>query len=181
MAISGLRENELVTRYADQNYAIGACGEVVIAVWRLQTHLDAISMLSDYLSDYAAPYPKGLSLLQIIEDNASAPSPVARKSLAKMHDLHARTIRRSAVVYTKPGFAGATARAIITGVAMLNPPRFKHEHFATVSKALQWLEFEMDTKRTVAVLASLDEAVAELRATASYDPFGPEFEASMTK
>jgi hypothetical protein len=165
---SGYHESGLITCRADSNYAIGACGQVVIAVWRCKTHLDGIANLSDYIIERAGVYPRGIVLLQIIEDSALPPDSLARKSLAKMHGLHARLIRRSAVVFTKPGFAGATARAIITGVAMLNPPGFEHQIFASLAQALAWVDTDLARERGPEAVITLENAVAKLRLVESF-------------
>lgn len=169
MVFSGFHENGLITRVANADYAVGACHDVVIAVWRKRTHPDGIALLKDCIDERARLH-KRIGLLQIIEDNAAPPDPIARKALAKMHLEQAMMIRRSAVVYAKPGFAGATARAIITGVAMLNPPKFEHEIFADVPNALQWLFLDPNAGKTLDALSTLSQAVALLRSLESYAP-----------
>jgi hypothetical protein len=174
---SGIQDSGLLTRYADTDFALGACGIVVLAIWRHETRPDGVVMLSDYIQERSTFAPKGIVLMQVIEEHASAPSPQARKALADMHVMKARLIRRSAVVYTKPGFAGATARAIITGISMMNPPSFDHEIFASVSPALDWLvsDARVETPK------SLERAIARLRSTEAFAPRRPTPRANVVK
>jgi len=169
VVFSGYHENGLITRIADADHAIGAWHNIVIAIWRKRTHLDGIALLKDYIEERAKLH-KQLGLLQIIEDNASPPDPFARKALAKMHLEHALLINRSAVVYAKQGFAGATARAIITGVAMLNPPKFEHQIFASIPSALQWLYVDRTGTKGPGALDTLSQAVGLLRSLETFAP-----------
>jgi hypothetical protein len=73
-------------------------------------------------------------------------------------------------VYGKPGFAGTTARAIITGVAMLNPPKFEHLIFSNIPSALQWLYANPAVGRPPNALNMLNQAVELLRSSGSYAP-----------
>jgi hypothetical protein len=169
VVFSGYHENGLLTRFASADYAVGACHDVVIAVWRKRTLPDGIAVLRDYIDERAKLHQR-LGLLQIIEDNAAPPDPMARKALAKMHLEQAPLIHRSAVVYAKPGFAGATARAIITGVAMLNPPKFEHQIFADIPSALHWVYLNPAAGKTLDALNMLGQAVALLQSLDTYVP-----------
>src|SRR5262245_6834448 len=88
VVFSGYHENGLITRIANDDYAVGACRDVVIAVWRKRTHLDGVAMLKEYIEERAKLHRR-LSLLQIIEDDAAPPEALPRKALARMHGEHA--------------------------------------------------------------------------------------------
>lgn len=163
MVLNSLQDQGLIKRVACDDYCVGACHDVVIAVWRKQTQPDGIAALRDCIDERTTLH-KRIGLLQIIEDDASAPDALARQALGKMHLEQAHLIFRSAVVYAKPGFAGMTARAIITGVAMLNPPKFEHVIFSNVSGALRWLCAQPTQARS---LNGLEQAVAALRSSGS--------------
>lgn len=162
VVLGGLHEHGLITRVANADYCVGGCHDVVIAVWRKRTQPDGIADMRSFIDDRSALH-KRLGLLQIIEDEASPPDGLARQALGKMHLEQAHLIHRSAVVYAKPGFAGTTARAIITGVAMLNPPKFEHLIFSSIPRALQWLYANPAGGRTPNGLIMLEQAVASLR------------------
>lgn len=166
MVLGGLQETGLITRVANADYCVGACHDVVIAVWRKRTQPDGVSVLRKFI-DVRATLHKRLGLLQIIEDDASPPDGLARQALGKMHVEQAHLIYRSAVVYAKPGIAGTTARAIITGVAMLNPPKFEHLIFSNIPSALQWLYVPPAHGRTPNGQSALEEAVTALRNASS--------------
>lgn len=163
MVLNSLQDQGLIKRVACDDYCVGACHDVVIAIWRKQTQPHGIAVLRDCIDERTTLH-KRIGLLQVIEDDASAPDALARQALGKMHLEQAHLIYRSAVVYAKPGFAGMTARAIITGVAMLNPPKFEHVIFSNISSALQWLCAQ--TSRGKA-LNALEQAVATLRSAGS--------------
>ena len=131
---------KLSHRCSDENFALGALGSVVIAIWRRETTLGAVAELTAYIAECSVRHRGGVGLLQVIEDTATPPSAATRRALAHMHSSHATHIRRSALVYTKPGFAGAAVRMVMTGVAMLHPPAFEHELFGSVRDAIPWLE-----------------------------------------
>jgi hypothetical protein len=131
---------KLSHRCSDENFALGAFGSIVIVIWRRETTLGAVGELTAYIAECAARQAYGIGLLQVIEETATPPSAATRRALAHMHSSHASHIRRSALVYTKPGFAGAAVRMVMTGVAMLHPPAFEHELFGSLRDAIPWLE-----------------------------------------
>lgn len=143
MVPSAVHAEKLNYHAADEDFALGVYGSVVIVVWRRETKIGAVATLSSDIAERSARYPGGVALLQVIEDTATPPSAATRRALAQMHGAHAANIRRSAVVYTKTGFAGASVRMVMTGVAMLRPPAFEHELFASVSVAIPWLEADL--------------------------------------
>jgi hypothetical protein len=151
-------------RHADEDYALGAYQNAVIALWRRETKPDAVSSLASYIAERCARYPDGIVLLQVIEETAIAPSGPARKALARMHSAHAASIRRSALVFTKRGFAGAGVRAVMTAVAMIHPPAFQHELFASVRDAIPWIERDLLVEGGAPHGSSLLAAVETLRA-----------------
>ena len=169
MVLSSLQENGLITRAANADYCVGACHDVVIGVWRKRTQPDGVAVLRACIDDRATLH-KRLGLLQIIEDDASPPDGLARQALGKMHLEQAHLIYRSAVVYAKPGISGTTARAIITGVAMLNPPKFEHLIFSNIPGALYWLYANPAPGRPSNAPQMLEQAVASLRSLSSYPP-----------
>lgn len=168
MVLGSLQENGLITRAANADYCLGACHDVVIAVWRKRTLPDGVADLCDCIDDRGALH-KRLGLLQIIEDDASPPDGLARQALGKMHLEQAHLIYRSALVYAKPGISGTTARAIITGVAMLNPPKFEHLIFSNIPGALHWLYANPAPGRPANALDMLEQAVASLRRAGSQE------------
>lgn len=165
MVQSAVQAEKLSYRAADEDFALGVYGSVVIVVWRRETRLGAVATLSSYIAERSALYPGGIGLVQVIEDTATPPSAATRRALAQMHGAHAANIRRSAVVYTKTGFAGASVRMVMTGVAMLRPPAFEHELFASVSAAIPWLEANLSEAVPFAAGALL-AAVESVRAAA---------------
>jgi hypothetical protein len=151
-------------RHADEDYALGAYQNAVIALWRRDTKVDAVSALGSYIAERCARYPDGIVLLQVIEETAIAPGGMARRALARMHGAHAGSIRRSALVFTKRGFAGAAVRAVMTGVTMLHPPAFQHELFASVRDAIPWIERDLVVEGGAPQGSGLLAAVETLRA-----------------
>lgn len=157
-------------RHADEDYALGAYQNAVIALWRRETKSDAVSALASYIAERSARYPDGIVLLQVIEETAIAPSGVARRALARMHSTHAGSIRRSALVFTKRGFAGAGVRAVMTAVTMIHPPAFQHELFASVRDAIPWIERDLLTDGPSPHGSALLAAVETLRAISKLPP-----------
>lgn len=155
---------------SEPDFACGACGSVVIAVWRRDTTVSAVNALAGFIAECAAAHPEGVALLQIIEETATPPSGTARRALARMHDEHARAIRRSALVFTKRGFAGAAVRAVMTGVAMLHPPAFEHQLFASVREAVPWIEEVLGKGDGGYSSSALLAVVEALRASARRPP-----------
>jgi hypothetical protein len=162
--IGALHDNGLFTCVANADFCVGACLDVVIAVWRKRTQPDGIAVVREVIDDRAVSH-KRIRLLQIIEDEALPPDGLARQALGKLHLEQAYLIDRSAVVYEKPGITGTTARAIITGVAMLNPPSFEHLTFSSVPSALQWLYASQADSKASNPVSTVGQAVASLRAS----------------
>jgi hypothetical protein len=170
MTVNGLQDDTLVPFSAHEDHAFGVWNQVVIAIWRVQTRPIAAQELGKLIGDCVRRRPGGIALLQIIEDTARAPDPPARQALAKMHGEYASAIRRSALVFAKPGFAGAAVRAVMTGVAMLNPPKFEHQLFGNIPAALAWLDQDLWPKGNTAASMGLRRAVKDLRALQAVPP-----------
>jgi hypothetical protein len=164
-------DDALIQHRADEHHALGTWNQVVIAVWRHETKLAAVMDLSARVGECVAKHRQGVRLLQIIEETGIAPGGSARRALAQMHGDFAAHIHRSALVYTKRGFAGAAVRAVMTGVVMVNPPRFAHELFAAIPDALTWIEQDLWPQANPKGAMALRSAVERLRAaSAALDP-----------
>jgi hypothetical protein len=151
-------------RHADEDYALGAYQNAVIALWRRETRPDAVSSFDAYIAERSARYRDGIVLLQVIEETAIPPTSAARKALARMHSAHAGSIRRSALVFTKRGFAGAGVRAVMTAVTMIHPPAFQHQLFASVRDAIPWIERDLVAEGGAPHGSELLAAIETLRA-----------------
>jgi hypothetical protein len=157
------QSDKLSLRRADEDHSLGSWNQVVVAVWRGETRPAAVVDLAAFIAECAARHSGGVCLVQVIEEASPPPNANARKAFAAMHGEQAEHIRRSALVYTKRGFPGAAARAVMTGVVMLNPPRFAHELFAAIPQALSWIEQDLWPKGNPTSATAFRKAVEQLR------------------
>lgn len=127
-----------LTLYAhDEHHGVGVWRNLLIVVWRKDTRADAVAGVSAVLGELGERH-SDIALLQVIEENATAPDTEARRALSTMLRQHGGSIRCSAIVYEGDGFRAATLRAVVTGIALLSRPAYPHVVFASTIAAINW-------------------------------------------
>jgi hypothetical protein len=107
-----------------------------IAVWRLQTRVDALLQMETVLRRQATLY-KQVAVLQILEPSVKPLDSEQRAALEQVM-RSCSAITSSAVVYEGSGFQAAAVRAVVAGVAALRRHPFPHQVFADVSAAAEF-------------------------------------------
>jgi hypothetical protein len=129
-----LDEPDIVLWNAD--CVIGTWRSVVVAVWRLQTRVDALIHMESLLRRHGIVH-KRVGVLQVLESTVQPLEADQRKALEQtMSSCNA--ISSSAVVYEGSGFQAAAVRAVVAGVSALRRHPFPHQIFASVGKASEF-------------------------------------------
>ena len=130
-----LDEPEIVLWNAD--CVVGTWRSVVVAVWRLETRVDALIHMESLLRRHAIVH-KRIGVLQVLEPTVRPLDAEQRGALeATMRSCSA--ICGSAVVYEGSGFQAAAVRAVVAGIAALRRHPFPHQVFAEVSNAAEFV------------------------------------------
>jgi len=137
----------------------------MMIVWRLHTSDAAVARAEKHLAALMRAYPDGVTLIQVAEPTAPPPSGSARNAVAKLLHSGRNHIKSSSLVCAGTGFALATARALVTGLAMLMRTGFPHEVFATVKEAADWhARFPAPKNQRAFASQDIVSAVADLTA-----------------
>lgn len=122
-----------VTR--DREHCRGLLPNLVVAHWFGETTLSAVHGLDTLVRKASTRYPDGICLIQVVSAGAAMPSAEARAELAALLRRGSALVG-SAVVMPGVGFRVATARAVVTGLAMMVRPPFPHVVHASVADAI---------------------------------------------
>jgi hypothetical protein len=152
---------ELTLYEHDDQHGVGVWRNVLMVVWRGDTRAAAVDRVSALLAELTRSH-RDVSLLQVIEEGATAPDSDARRALSSMLKQHSGAIRCSAVVYEGDGFRAATLRAVVTGISLLGRPACPHVVFASTMAAINWTARHFSHDGPVWA-EQVRNAVAELR------------------
>jgi hypothetical protein len=110
---------------------------VCVVIWRDQTRVEDVRLVSDTLQRLAEEHRDGVGLIQYIDDRSESLSLTqeARTALAELLRRGRPYIRCSSLVFTGEGFRASAVRAIVTGIAWLARPGFPHQVFAKTADA----------------------------------------------
>jgi hypothetical protein len=112
---------------------------VCVVVWRDQTRVEDVRLVSDTLRRLSQEHGEGdgVGLVQYIDDRSESLSltPEARAALAELLRKGRPYIKCSSLVFTGEGFRASAVRAIVTGIAWLARPGFPHQVFAKTADA----------------------------------------------
>ena len=106
---------------------------VCIAVWRLQTRVDALLQMETVLRRQSVMH-KSIAVLQILEPTVK-PLDSEQRGALEQAMRSSSSITSSAVVYEGTGFQAAAVRAVVAGVAALRRHPFPHQVFAELGAA----------------------------------------------
>lgn len=119
--------------------AVGVLGQLLV----LQ-YLETPTMVTARVLDLAVKTPQVLGLMHplvlvVVEATSRAPEASVRAAIQKT--LQKNEARTEALAYTilDAGFAGATARAVVSGILLFVRPQYPAKVFASLSDASRWL------------------------------------------
>jgi hypothetical protein len=110
---------------------------VCVVVWRHQTRVEDVRLVSDTLYRLSQEHVGGVGPVQYIDDcsESLSLSQDARAALAELLRRGRPYIKCSSLVFTGEGFRASAVRAVVTGIAWLARPGFPHQVFAKTADA----------------------------------------------
>jgi hypothetical protein len=132
---------------------------VVIAVWRVHTRVDALLHLEVVLRRFALTHQQ-IGLFQVLEPTIRPLDSDQRDVLDKTL-RGAGTITSSSVLYEGSGFQAAAVRAVVAAVRALRPHAFPHRVFADMSTAIEFHAVHL--RHDGDFVAGLENAIALTR------------------
>lgn len=119
----------------DRDHVVGTWRNVLITVWRHQTHEHAVLNLKPVIAALKTLHPAGIAMVTVLEPHAELPTPGARQELPKLFREVAKGMSCSALVCEGEGFRAAAVRALTTTFNMIAAQPFPHRVFSTVDAA----------------------------------------------
>lgn len=133
-----------------------------LAVWKGETHLEAVDLLDAEMRRYRREHPVPIGLLMVVAERAAPPSASVRAQMAHHMRRSQDEIRASALVYEGDGFRAAAIRAVVTGINLVTKTAYPHKIFGSVSSAADWM-CELGGPRWRGSSSNLSGAVDSLR------------------
>jgi hypothetical protein len=119
--------------------ALGVLGEILVLHYG-ETPTMAAARVLDLASNHPAMVRIGQPrVLIVIEPNARAPEANVRNATQKTLQRYESKTTAIAYAILGEGFAGAAARAVVSGMLLFVKPKYPAKVFATLSAASQWL------------------------------------------
>lgn len=145
---------------ADENWACGVAGRLVVAVWRTRTTPARVHLLHAHVKAVMRVHARtGFALCVVAEAEAASPDLEARVLIADMMRDAGAHLRGTACVVSARGFSGAAIRAIITGLSLVAREPYPTRVFAAPADAAAWL-----AERLHESTSELAEAIERVRA-----------------
>lgn len=123
----GLGELKLV--HADADCAIGAAGNMLFMVWHVHTMAPSVLRAKDAMRQMAVSNPRGLGVMQVVDERAEPPDTAARKALSEFIQAGEHCVKHYSVLHEGSGFKAAAVRAIVSTLYLLdrqNRPKFPY-------------------------------------------------------
>jgi hypothetical protein len=111
------------------------------------------------MEEFAARYPSGIIVLNVLEGRGALPPSDARERIARDMKHHEQFTRALVLIYEGKGFLAASARAIIVGLQTLSRQKAPMKVCASVEEAASWLSGQLRGGTREQLVA----AVAEVR------------------
>ena len=125
----------LEVAHTDRDHIVGTWRNVLVCIWRRETHVVAIRNMKPVLDRLKSANPGGVAMLTVLEQHASLPTTEARDEMPKFFKDVAKGMACSALVFEGVGFRSAAIRALTTTFNLLAAQPFPHRVFASVTDA----------------------------------------------
>jgi hypothetical protein len=162
---------------SDADAVVARWQDFFLAVWKGETHMEAVDLLDVEMRRYRRENPVPVGLLMVVAERAALPAAPVRAQMSRHMRRTQEEIRASALVYEGGGFRAAAIRAVVTGINMVTKTAYPHKVFDSVSSAADWV-CEADGIRWADCASNLNEVVATLRREAHVSVSSRPFSAS---
>lgn len=147
-----------------RDHAVGTQDNFLVIVWRRNTMAVEVMHAAKALAELSTRYPKGVHLMQVVEDLAIVPDSEARSALAELLRSAEGKVAFSSVTHEGGGFRPSLIRSIVTGLLLLSKPTFPHLVFSSPERALDKHAAALGVSPSDALIRNVASAVTELRA-----------------
>lgn len=157
------QHNALSVVAVDENYAAAVWRNMLLVIWRQETQAAAVVSAANSLQNLMKDYPKGVGIMQVVEERAPPPDAQARAELAKMLSTGVTSVKCSSVVHEGSGFRAAMVRGVVTAISLFTKPPYPHQVKERIAEAANWHAVLLKEPNPETYANELTAAVEQLR------------------
>jgi len=126
--------------HMDSNLATMVWGPIAVVVWRGVANTFGNQQVFLAGQHALQSFPRGVAVVGVVEATHKVPDAATRAHSAQINDQLAGVgVVGFAGVLPLPGFAGAWARGVVTGITLLSRQRYLFQVYRYESEAVRWL------------------------------------------